>query len=901
MAPPDDAVRADIRRLGNQLGETLVRQEGRVLLDLVEEVRAQTKRLRAGESDSSSLEDKLANLDLDTTIQLVRAFSTYFLIANVVEQTHRFDGGLGQSGWLHDTVTRIGQAKLPPDEVREILGRLEIRPVFTAHPTEAARRSILTKTAELALLVEQRSDTRITDEGRDRIDRRTGELIDLIWQTFELRTQQPSPLDEARSVMFYIDEIYRKVAADLLDDLDHELARLDHTLPPRARPLHLGTWVGGDRDGNPAVTAAVTLDVLAAQFDHGLWNLIGDIEDLSARLSVSELIVDVSEDLEDSLAADRVRLPAVYEEFHRLSANEPYRLKLAYIHRRLHGTRRRIAESSSHAPGLDYADPGQLIDDLELLRRSLRANQGELIADGIVRRVVRKAAAFGFRQAVMDVREHADKIHEAFAALSGGLAETYKALHRSERAEMLADRLKRPISLPKAEPGSDVARTVAIFEAIDVALDRFGPMAIESFIVSETGGADDILASVLLAASTGLVDLQQGKARIGFVPLFETTEEVAAAGPILDELLSVPAYRRLIALRGDIQEVMLGYSDSNKAAGMTTAQWGLYRASRDLRDVAFRHQVNLRIFHGRGGTISRGGGPTGEAILAQAWGTVDGRIKVTEQGEVIADKYGVPRLARRNLEVALAATLEASLLHRLPRQSPETLQRWDDAMDSISAAAHQAYRGLIDKPELLDYFHAATPVDELSALNIGSRPARRPGGKPGIEGLRAIPWVFGWTQTRQIVPGWFGVGTGLAMARQSGLDEVLTEMHSEWQWFQTFLSNVEMTLAKTDLDVTARYVDRLVDAPLRPVFAAIRTEYDLTVQELLRITGHDSLLDGDPVLQRTLAVRDIYLDPISFLQVSLLERARLGGDDDLLHRALLLTVNGLAAGLRNTG
>jgi len=408
----------------------------------------------------------------------------------------------------------------------------------------------------------------------------------------------------------------------------------------------------------------------------------------------------------------------------------------------------------------------------------------------------------------------------------------------------------------------------------------------------------------VLARDVGLVDLPGGIARIGFVPLFETIEDLRAIGPILRELLAVPAYRRLVALRGDAQEVMVGYSDSNKDGGITTSQWEIHKALREIAAVSAETGVRIVVFHGRGGTVGRGGGPTNAAILGQPAGSVVGAMKITEQGEVIADKYGLPRLAQRNLDLALSAVLEATLIHRRPRHDEATLASWNSVMELMSTSAYACYRDFLERPGLVEYFTTSTPVEELAAMNIGSRPARRASASGGIEDLRAIPWVFGWTQSRQIIPGWFGVGTGLATARQAGHGDLLAVMFDNWQFFGTFISNVEMTLAKTDLAIARNYVDRLVDPALHDFFEIVVEEHDRTVDELTRLTGGE-LLGDVPVLKRTLAVRDVYLDPINLLQVELLARSRAGEPDgtsaDRLRRALLLTVNGVAAGLRNTG
>jgi phosphoenolpyruvate carboxylase len=912
---PDDnaALRGDIRALGELLGATLVRQDSAELLELVEQVR------RTARVDLGSTSDLLDSVDLPTSIRLARAFSTYFHLANVTEQVHRSrvqrSARRTAGDPLNAAARRIEAALASGETTREQvesgIARLSARPVFTAHPTEAARRSVLLKLRAIADLLDtaERDGVGLDDP---RVSRRAAELVDLLWQTDELRLDRPEVLDEARNALYYLDDLAHGPVAEVLDDLSLALESVGVSLPADARPLSFGSWIGGDRDGNPFVTPDVTRRVIDLVRDHAVRDLLPIVAKLLEEISVSERLNDVSSELRVSLATDLANLPDLDPRYQRLNAEEPYRLKLTCIHKKLNNTRARIASATPHRPGSDYATTRELLDDLLLVRDSLATHRGELAAHGVVERAIRSVAAFGLSLVTLDVREHASAHHSAVGVLVDRLGEQgwrYEDLPRDHRLRLLSAELasRRPLaSTPPPLEGDDL-RTYNAFVAIRDALDLHGPDVCETYIISMTKGVDDVLAAVVLAREAGLVDITSDVARIGFVPLLETVDELRKAGEILDGLLSDPSYRRVVTLRGDVQEVMLGYSDSNKDAGITTSQWEIHLAQRRLRDVARAHGVRLRLFHGRGGTVGRGGGPTYEAVLSQPHGVLDGEIKLTEQGEVISDKYLLPSLARENLELLLAAVVEATVLHQSPRSGAERLARWDPVMDLVSLSAQKQYRALVDDPDLPRYFATSTPVEELADMHLGSRPARRASADAGIEALRAIPWVFGWTQSRQIVPGWFGVGSGLRAAREAGLGDLLAEMHEDWAFFRNFVSNVEMTLAKTDLTVARQYVEQLVPLELRHVFDSIVEEHAVTRAEILAITGGDELLGSQPSLAATLVTRDRYLLPLQLLQVQLLRRVRATREsgsadvDPTLRRALLLTVNGIATGLRNTG
>ncbi|HLF78145.1 MAG TPA: phosphoenolpyruvate carboxylase [Dehalococcoidia bacterium] len=904
----DVLLRSDIREMGRILGEVIRDQWGEDFYDLVEDVRAATRALR--EKADPQLQDKLTSrleeASLWQIVRLVRSFTIYFHIANTAEQHHRV--GLDFAAGQHDTKAVLQRALdhgLSRDELACFYRNLHIRPVFTSHPTEVARRSILSKLQAIDEVLEVWEAEHAGGRARESGKRRMAELIEGIVQTDELRLERPDPLDEARNVLYYLEQMFDGTVANAVAGFTDAFraAGLEGELPP-VSPIRFGNWVGGDRDGNPNVTAKVTRDVLGLQNERALRLLREEVRSLSAELSQSTQIVTVSAELTESLERERSLMPEVWEEYYRLNSEEPYRMKCAFIFQRL-GNQLAVSRTWQPPAGPGYSSTQDLLEDLQIMWRSLRENRGELIAAGRLQRLMTNVMAFGLTLAQTDIREDAEVTNGAaneLLQLAGVLSPDSKLSDDTKLAMLTGEMANRRRLLPAiAHPSSATTEVLDVLALVHDAQDRLGPEAIDTWVVSMTRGPADLIAVLLLAKEVGLIDAGEGVARLKAVPLFETIADLRNAAATMDAFWSIPQVRELVRLQGAQAEVMVGYSDSNKDGGVTTSQWELYRAQRDLRDCAASHGISLMLFHGRGGTVGRGGGPTRDAILAQPASTIDGRIKVTEQGEVISDHYGNRRIAASQLDIFLTAVTEATLLHSEPLHDKATNERWSAAMDEISGQAYRKYRSLVERDGFVAYFLSSTPVEELGELNIGSRPTRRRGEAAGIEKLRAIPWVFGWTQSRQIVPGWYGFGTALDRFAQAHGTELLREMFGEWRFLQTLVSNVEMTLAKTDMGIAQRYVQALVDPSLHHILDDIVEEHARTEAQIKALTGAATLLERVPVLQRTLRVREPYIDPLNYLQILLLSRLRAGDNDPLLRRSLLLSINGIAAGLKNTG
>ena len=914
----DQPLRDDIRELGRLLGDTVREQEGVELFERVEEIRRLSLRFHRDDDPAAreEMEAVLQALPRQRTNMVVRAFSYFSHLANIAEDQHHIRrsrahvraGAAPREGSLALAVQRALAAGGDAGTLGSFFAGAQVRPVLTAHPTEVQRKSILDCQWKIARLLDERDRTELSPEEQAEHAEALRRAVLRLWQTRMLRRAKLSVMDEVNNALSFYDTTFLRELPRLYNAAEDHLAAAVPgwkedgiaELPPF---LHPGSWIGGDRDGNPFVTAEVLDSAMRAQSRKAIGFLLEQLHQLGAELSTTTSLISVP-DVELMRLAEQSpdRSP------HRL--DEPYRRAIAGFYARLAATALRLdqLEAPRHAvaDSEPYANAAEFAADLDVLHRSLISHNCGLLGRGRLRRLRHAVAIFGFHLAPLDLRQNSDVHARTVAELLavGRPGTDYQALDENGRIALLLEELAtpRPLTAPGVQYSDETQGELAIFHTARSIHQRYGKAAIENVIISKTDGVSDILEVAVLLKEVGLLRPLEQALDVNIVPLFETIGDLANSGPIMDRLLGIPLYNRLLGSRKALQECMLGYSDSNKDGGFLTSGWALYRAEIALTQVFARHGITLRLFHGRGGSVGRGGGPSYQAILAQPQGAVQGQIRITEQGEVIASKYANPELGRRNLEILAAATLEATLLghqHDAPR--PEFLA----AMEELSATAFAAYRTMVyETPGFEQYFWESTVIAEIAALNIGSRPASRK-KTTAIEDLRAIPWVFSWAQCRLMLPGWFGFGAAVAAWREKHGAEgmaLLAEMNREWGFFRALLSNMDMVLGKSDIAIAERYSMLVNDEGLRQsIFPRVKAEWQASIAALLEITGQAELLDGNPLLKRSIRNRFPYLDPLNHIQIEMLRRHRSGDTDERVQRGIHLTINGVAAGLRNSG
>jgi len=905
----DTRLRNDIRLLGRILGDTVRDQEGADAFDLVERIRQTSIRFHRDEDRLArqELEAILDSMSISETVRIVRAFSYFSHLANIAEDHNNIRRMRARSsaqgprgGTLATTLTQARAAGFSAAELRGFFATALVSPVLTAHPTEVRRKSTMDREMEVAGLLDRRERVQLTPDEAEASDEQLRRAVLTLWQTNLLRRTKLTVLDEVTNGLSFYDYTFLHEVPRLLCALEDRLDGDDKVADGVASFLRMGSWIGGDRDGNPFVTAEVMRGTLRLQSSRVLQFYLEELHVLGGELSLAAHLADIS----DELRALAERSPDTSP--HR--SGEPYRLAVSGIYARLTATAAQLDVEIIRRPvgaAAPYASVRQLQDDLDVLHRSLISNNSHVIARGRLRLLRRAVDCFGFHLARLDIRQnsavHERTVAELIDAAMPGMS--YLALGEEARVALLSSELRnaRPLTSSFVKYSEETLGELAVFRAAAEAHARFGTDAIPQCIISMCKGMSDMLEVALLLKEVGLVD-PSGRCAINIVPLFETIEDLQAASGIMDRMLSLHDYRRLVDSRGAVQEVMLGYSDSNKDGGFVTSGWELYKAEIGLIEVFERHHVRLRLFHGRGGSVGRGGGPSHDAIIAQPGGAVNGQIRITEQGEIISSKYSNAEVGRENLEVLAAATLEASLLH--PRQSAPR-KEYLGAMEELSALAFKAYRGLVYETDgFVDYFWASTVINEIATLNIGSRPASRKKTR-AIEDLRAIPWVFSWAQCRLMLPGWYGFGSAIEAWISAHPDQgmpFLQELYREWPFFRTLLSNMDMVLAKSSIAIASRYAELVPDQELRDkIFGRIRREWHASIESLLDITGQERLLQGNPLLERSVRHRFPYLDPLNHVQVELLREHRAQNPDEQVLRGIQLTINGISAGLRNTG
>ncbi len=913
ISSKDLPFREDVRLLGRILGDTLREQEGEETFLLVENVRRSAVRFRKTQDarDGELLEQMLDALSPSETLAVVRAFSYFSQLTNIAEDLHHNRrhrahlkaGTPAKNGSLLLALDRLEEKPVSRETLQAFLNSALISPVLTAHPTEVQRKSILDCHLIISNLLSNRDRLDMTPDELAENENALRRFVLILWQTRMLRTAKLTVRDEIKNGLEFYRYTFLTEIPKIYANLEKQLeARFDKDIKVPAL-LKVGSWIGGDRDGNPFVTHDIMQFAVQQHSELAFEHYLNETHILGTRLSLTDRLVDVSDELR--------RLSDASPDKAVSRTDEPYRRALILIYSRLSATAAKLGHEISHLPPVDkqaepYATPAQFIADLDVLIESLLRHGAIYLARGRLANLRRAAEVFGFHLAPLDMRQHS-AIHEQTVTellAHGKVITNYAELDEAARRTVLLKTLQeaRPLMVDIEHYSDLVQSELRIMQAAADIHRRFGRAALPNHIISKADAVSDMLELALMLQQ---VDLLEGgdTLHINIIPLFETIEDLRSCGPIMDQLFTIPYYRQLLANRGNTQEVMLGYSDSNKDGGYITANWELYKAELELVKVFAKYGVELRLFHGRGGTVGRGGGPSYEAILAQPPGSVNGQIRITEQGEVISSKYSNPEIGQRNLETLVAATMEATLLHHHGADS--AMPEFHRIMEALSLDAFAAYRKLVyETPGFTEYFFTATPIREIAELNIGSRPSARK-ASDRIEDLRAIPWVFSWGLNRTLLPGWLGFGSAvkqfIAREGDAGLAQ-LQAMYQTWPFFRGLMSNMDMVLSKTDMGIASRYAALVQDVEMRErIFGAIHSEWEDTVELLLSVTGNNTLLQDNPAFSRSLLTRTPYIDPLNHLQVALLEHHRAGNSDELVKRAIHLTINGIATGLRNSG
>jgi phosphoenolpyruvate carboxylase len=927
-ADKDAPLKEDIRLLGRLLGDVLREQEGEAVFGVVETIRQTAVRFRreVDPEAGAELTTMLRKLTREETNSVVRAFSYFSHLANIAEDQHHIRrrrahllaGSKPQPSSVAYALERLKDAGIDRPTVETFLREALISPVLTAHPTEVQRKSTLDAEHDIARLLAER-DLPLTPKERARNLQLLQARIATLWQTRMLRYEKLTVADEIENALSYYRITFLRELPAVYDDIEDELAAQYGSVDPKAlldaTYMQMGSWIGGDRDGNPNVNAATMQRALVRQATTIFDFYLDEVHALGAELSTSTLLVPASQDL--------LRLADASPDHSPHRKDEPYRRALIGIYARLASTARGLGATNILRKEVGHADPyGDATEfhaDLKVIAASLEANHGAILATPRLAGLLRAAQIFRFHLASLDMRQSSD-VHERVLAelfARAGVVADYAALDEAAKVKLLLAEIAQPRLLytPYEAYSETTQSELGVLNAAREIRQRYGARAIRNYIISHTETVSDLLEVLLLQKEGGLMRPSLGECDVMVIPLFETIPDLQRASEIMAEWMALALVKKMIEFQGRLQEVMLGYSDSNKDGGFMTSNWELYQAELKLVRVFEDAGVKLRLFHGRGGTVGRGGGPSYNAILAQPAGTVNGQIRLTEQGEIISSKFSNPEIGRRNLELLVAATLEAGLMpHGEDRVQVERLARFEPVMAELSQRAYTAYRNLVyETPGFTDYFFAATPIAEIAELNLGSRPASRKSTRR-IEDLRAIPWGFSWGQCRLLLPGWFGFGAAVSSwvadaAEDAAREErlaLLREMVQHWPFFATLLSNMDMVLAKTDLAIASRYAELVPDAELRErIFKRISAEYAETLRCLELVTGTNERLAANPLLARSIQNRFAYLDPINHLQVELIKRHRAmsqaGEVDERVHRGIHLSINGVAAGLRNTG